>query len=93
MTLRQTERGRQVQIAGFDEALALRHREHLRAYGVEPGATIEVIQHHPVTVVRVEHTELALDAGIAARVHVTEPIPPASPSAPAPPNARNVRHP
>jgi Fe2+ transport system protein FeoA len=81
-----------MQIAGFDEALSPRHREHLRAYGVEPGGTIEVLQHHPVTVVRVEHTELALDAGIAARVLVTEPAPHAPPSAPAPPTSPDVRH-
>jgi Fe2+ transport system protein FeoA len=75
MTLREASRGVQVRIAGFDVALGARHREYLRAYGLEPGGTIEVIQQHPVTVVQVEHTELALDGRIAAHVLVTEPMP------------------
>jgi Fe2+ transport system protein FeoA len=72
MTLNQAGLGHCVRIAGFHEALGRRHREHLRGYGVEPGAVIEVIQQRPVTVVQVEHTELALDGRIAAHVLVTE---------------------
>jgi Fe2+ transport system protein FeoA len=73
MTLKQTGRGQRVRVAGFHEALSSRHREHLRAYGVEPGGTIRVIQQHPVTVVQVEHTELAVDDRIASHIIVSEP--------------------
>jgi Fe2+ transport system protein FeoA len=44
--------------------------ERLRAYGLAPGATIEVIQQRPVTVVRIEHTELAVEAQIAGALLV-----------------------
>jgi Fe2+ transport system protein FeoA len=42
----------------------------LRAYGIAPGATLEVLQQRPETVVRLERTELALEAGLAALVLV-----------------------
>lgn len=48
--------------------------DRLRAYGLAAGATIELLQQRPVTVIRVEQTELALEAEIAARVLV-EPSP------------------
>jgi Fe2+ transport system protein FeoA len=45
----------------------------LRAYGLAPGTIIEVIQQRPVTVICVEHTELAIEAEIAACLLV-EPV-------------------
>jgi Fe2+ transport system protein FeoA len=44
------------------------HRAHLQAYGVIPGYEVRVVQHKPVTVVQIEHTELALEAGVAGQV-------------------------
>lgn len=42
----------------------------LRAYGIAPGAQLQVIQQRPETVVRIERTELALEAELAALVMV-----------------------
>jgi Fe2+ transport system protein FeoA len=42
----------------------------LRAYGIVPGALLELLQQRPETVLRVERTELALEAELAALVRV-----------------------
>jgi Fe2+ transport system protein FeoA len=60
--------GGRVSIVGFDGAMSTGHRELLRAYGIEPGRTVRVEQHAPVTVVQVDQTEVALEADLAKRV-------------------------
>ena len=45
---------------------------HLRAYGLVPGHCVRVLQHSPVTVVQVEHTELALEGDLARQIEVGE---------------------
>jgi Fe2+ transport system protein FeoA len=63
--------GERVQVFGLGEALTPSRRTHLQAYGVVPGYWIEVIQQSPVTVIQVDHIELALDYELAASVLVT----------------------
>jgi Fe2+ transport system protein FeoA len=53
------------------DASASRWRERLQAYGLAPGREVEVIQHAPVTVVRVERVELAFEAGVARAIVVS----------------------
>jgi Fe2+ transport system protein FeoA len=53
------------------DASACGWRERLHAYGLAPGREVEVVQHAPVTVVRVEHVELAFEASIARAVVVS----------------------
>ena len=43
-------------------------REQLQAYGIAPGREIQVIQQSPVTVVRVDHVELAFESSIAREI-------------------------
>lgn len=62
--------GVRVAIAGFSDAMTTGHRELLRAYGIEPGRTVLVEQHSPVTVVGVDETEIALESGLAELVFV-----------------------
>ncbi len=62
--------GGEVAIAGFSDAMTTGHRELLRAYGIEPGRTVRVEQHSPVTVVGVDETEIALEADLAKLVFV-----------------------
>lgn len=62
---------RTVRVVGVDPEGGER-AERLRAYGLAPGATIEVVQQRPVTVVRIEHTELAVEAEVAG-VLLVEP--------------------
>lgn len=45
-------------------------REHLQAYGISRGREIQVVQQLPVTVVRVDHVELAFEARIAREIAV-----------------------
>lgn len=79
MTLNDVAPGSQTRIAGFSEDLPFPQREHLQAYGLVEGRTVQVLQHSPATVVRVEHLELALEAELAGKVRVAgkqEPRPP-----------------
>ncbi len=62
------------------DASASGWRERLHAYGLAPGREVEVIQHAPVTVVRVEHIELAFEAGIARAIVVSAGAGAAAPS-------------
>ena len=45
--------------------------EQLQAYGVSSGRWVDVVQQAPVTVVRVEHTDLAFERVIALSIRVT----------------------
>lgn len=62
--------GGRVSIVGFDGEMSTGHRELLRTYGLEPGRTVRVEQHAPVTVVKVDQTEVALEADLAKLVFV-----------------------
>lgn len=62
--------GGDVKIAGFDAAMSTGHRELLRTYGIEPGRTVRVEQHSPVTVVHVDETEVALESDLARLIYV-----------------------
>ncbi len=54
----------------LDRRLAPDRQVRLRAYGLVPGFRIEVIQQTPVTIVRIDHLELALEKTLAAGVWV-----------------------
>ena len=45
-------------------------REQLLAYGVAPGRVVDVLQSRPVTIVRIEHTELALERSLSRTILV-----------------------
>lgn len=59
-----------VRIDGFVPNTAHDLRERLLAYGLIPGQQVRVLAQKPVTVVQVEHTELALEKVLAACVLV-----------------------
>ena len=54
------------------DALPEAERERLAAYGIVPGSSVHVVQSSPVTIVRSEHLELALERGIARAIAVAE---------------------
>ena len=68
-TLAEIQPGRRAQVAALDD-LPLARREQLAAYGLSAGRWVDVVQQSPVTVVRVEHIDLAFEADIARRVRV-----------------------
>jgi hypothetical protein len=53
-------------------ALPAAQREQLQGYGLMPAAVLRVTQHTPVTVVQIEHAELAIESEIARTVRVHE---------------------
>jgi Fe2+ transport system protein FeoA len=61
--------GRRARVEALDE-LTTRRRHELQAYGLAPGRAIEVVQQLPVTLVRVEQVELALEREIARRIRI-----------------------
>lgn len=65
--LTQVPVGGQARVAVL-EGLSTSQCERLQAYGLAPGNWVSVVQHSPVTVVQVEHTELAFEAEIACHV-------------------------
>ena len=61
--------GSQARITGF-ENLPTQQADRLQAYGLAIGQSVRVLQHRPVTVVRVACTELAFEAEMARSVRV-----------------------
>ena len=52
------------------ERVPARQREQLLAYGVAPGRVVDVLQTRPVTIVRVEHAELALETALSRAIGI-----------------------
>lgn len=52
------------------EHVPLRQREQLLAYGVAPGRVVDVLQIRPVTIVRVEHAELAFETTVSRAIGI-----------------------
>lgn len=65
--------GRQATVVGFAPNLAPERRLQLQAYGLTDGARIRVLQHAPVTVVEIDHLELALETHMARLVLTSAP--------------------
>lgn len=61
-------RARVVDVSGLPTA----QREQLHGYGILPGRIVRVMQRTPVTVVQIEHIELAIETEVARAVRVDE---------------------
>jgi Fe2+ transport system protein FeoA len=70
LTLGHVPPGQDATILGF-EALPLDYQHYLQAYGVMPGRTVRVLAQRPVTIIQVEHTELAFEPQIARCILVS----------------------
>jgi Fe2+ transport system protein FeoA len=70
LTLADIPPGRQVYVQAFLPGLTDERRAHLLAYGIVPGHKVRILQHSPVTIVQIEHMELALEEGLARQVQV-----------------------
>jgi Fe2+ transport system protein FeoA len=64
--------GHFARVAGFSPRLSPERRTQLRAYGLVPGYRIRVLQHNPVSVIQVEHSEIALEQELAGEIFVSE---------------------
>jgi Fe2+ transport system protein FeoA len=58
------------------DGLETRLREQLQAYGLAPGRSVLVLQHAPVTVVRIDHTDLAFERHLSAGIVVEHDVAP-----------------
>lgn len=70
LTLERLPVGQSAQVEGFLAELPPERRIRLQSYGLVPGAWVLVLQHAPVTVVQIEHLELALENNLASKVRV-----------------------
>lgn len=57
--------GHTTTISGFAGLTPPETRERLLAYGLLPGQTLRVLAQKPLTVLQIEHTELALERELA----------------------------
>lgn len=55
------------------DSLPPRRRRQLRSYGLAPGSHLRAVRHHPLTVILVDHTEIALETILADSVLVELP--------------------
>ena len=74
VTLAETPVGSRVRVTGFRPGLAPDRQTQLQSYGLAPGRTVQVLQHSPVTVLQIEHFELALEREMAAFVEVAQTL-------------------
>jgi Fe2+ transport system protein FeoA len=72
LTLLEVPVGCHVMIEGFTESITPARKSQLQAYGLVPGYWVEVLQQSPVTVVRIEHSELAMENELARQVRVVD---------------------
>lgn len=72
LTLDQAAPGSVLQVLGFSSALSVQHRLRLQAFGLEPGRRLRIIQQRPVTIVLIDHLELAVEKVLAQRVLVAQ---------------------
>lgn len=69
-TLPDIRPGSTTTVTGFVATIPPDTQERLLAYGLLPGQTLRVLAQKPLTVVQVEHTELALERELAHYVIV-----------------------
>jgi Fe2+ transport system protein FeoA len=72
-TLADVHPGEGARLSGFTAEFPAERCAHLQAYGLVPGRFVRVLQHNPVTVVQVEHCEIAIERELAGQICVAQP--------------------
>lgn len=62
--------GCRAEVVGFSAGFPPDRRAYLQAYGLVLNYSVQVVQHSPVTIVRVDHIELALESDLAKGILV-----------------------
>jgi Fe2+ transport system protein FeoA len=70
MTLAQAPPGRWVMVRKYLPGMPAERYAQLRAYGLAPGTHIFVLQQAPITVIRLDHLELALEHSLGREIQV-----------------------
>jgi Fe2+ transport system protein FeoA len=73
-TLADVTPGSTAKIRGFCGKISGERCSHLQAYGLVPGNLVKVLQHSPVTVVQIDHTELAMEVDLACEIQVEDDL-------------------
>ena len=71
-TLADVPQGCTAKVLGFSQYMPPERLGHLQALGLIPGHKVRVVQHSPVTVVQIEHTELALERELAREIQIVD---------------------
>lgn len=71
-TLLDARPGSTATIAGFSGETLAETRERLLAYGLLPGQALRILAQKPLTVLQIEHTELALERELARCVTIED---------------------
>lgn len=61
--------GTTVKVKGFG-LISMIQKQHLQAYGLLPGRTVQVLAQRPVTIILIEQTELAFENQIADQIWI-----------------------
>lgn len=70
ITLADIPPGRRAEVIGFAENFPADRKAYLQAYGLGLKQLVQVIQHKPVTIIRLDHVELALENELASGIQV-----------------------
>jgi hypothetical protein len=78
MCLADVPPGCKAEVVGFSAGFPPDRRAYLQAYGLVVNYWVQVLQHNPVTIVRLDHIELALEndlaRGIIVQLSTPDPI-------------------
>jgi Fe2+ transport system protein FeoA len=72
MTLADVPVGACAWVVKFCERIPRARRDQLQAYGLSPGKSVRIEQHFPVTIVQIEHIEIALERSLAEMIFVKD---------------------
>ena len=70
LTLADVPPGWMARLVGFTDRISPDRQARLQAYGLIPNYWVRVVQHSPVTVIRLDNTELALEPELAGEIQV-----------------------
>lgn len=62
--------GAHARMVEFAPEIPVDQKTKLQAYGLTPGNALSLCQHRPVTIIQVEHTELAFEENLAEAIIV-----------------------
>lgn len=71
-TLAQVKPGRKAKILQFLTGMKGNRQAQMQAYGLTPGFVVRIVQHNPVTIVQIEHFEMAIETELAEQILVEE---------------------
>lgn len=70
-TLARVSAGSRAVVTKYLPGMPAERYAQLSAYGLAPGCQVFVLQHTPITVIRLDHLELALEHSLVKEIQVT----------------------